>query len=370
LNLVAAWSLAELYESQGQLRKRGILYEDISQILRPHANIPPVFLAMLHMSKAALFYEWDRLPEALSLVQQALRDFQHQDLSVFPTLGLWIQARIELEQGHSEMACLFLQQQQQSLVQASATEQKDVYSAALSARLLLACGRVEEALSWEHICGLRFDDLHTMPLESRQVFLYLTLARILIARGRMQRTRSALSQALILLDHLRDPVVRVGFHGWCIEILMLMALALQAQGKIKQALTTLGAVLSQAEPEGYVRLFADEGQSMAHLLAQVAAYTSASPSYPQRLLAAISPTQDIMPDLPQEKRYQSLLDPLSVREQEVLRLLAAGFSNQQIADQLVISLHTVKLHVKHILSKLTVTNRTQAVTRARELHLF
>ena len=109
---------------------------------------------------------------------------------------------------------------------------------------------------------------------------------------------------------------------------------------------------------------------MAHLLARVAPYTSASSSYLQRCLSAVPPTQDTPSDLPAAARHQQLLEPLSPREREILHLLAVGASNQQIAQQLVISPQTVKLHVKHILAKLTATNRTQAVARARELHLL
>lgn len=119
-----------------------------------------------------------------------------------------------------------------------------------------------------------------------------------------------------------------------------------------------------------MRLFADEGQPMAHLLAQVSACTSASAGYLQALLAAIPPIQDTPPGSTQTAPHRPLIDALSAREQEFLLLLADGASNQQIADQLVISLNTAKRHVKHILAKLTVTNRTQAVARARELHLL
>ena len=109
---------------------------------------------------------------------------------------------------------------------------------------------------------------------------------------------------------------------------------------------------------------------MAHLLAQVSACTSASAGYLQALLAAIPPIQDTPPGSTQTAPQRPLIDALSAREQEFLLLLADGASNQQIADQLVISLNTAKRHVKHILAKLTVTNRTQAVARARELHLL
>ncbi|MBO0791315.1 MAG: helix-turn-helix transcriptional regulator, partial [Ktedonobacteraceae bacterium] len=107
------------------------------------------------------------------------------------------------------------------------------------------------------------------------------------------------------------------------------------------------------------------------LLAQIAPYTTASPGYIQRLQAAISSTTSLaLPSHTRPEASQALIDPLSTRELEVLALLVAGASNQQIADQLVISLNTAKRHVKHILAKLAVTNRTQAVARARELCLL
>jgi LuxR family maltose regulon positive regulatory protein len=218
---------------------------------------------------------------------------------------------------------------------------------------------------------IRLDQPLNSHLSSHDYADAIALARLLLARGQSQRNNALLAQALTLLGHLRQTVGEIGFNGWLLEIEMLTALALQAQGRTKRALTTLGPVLAKAESEGYLRLFADEGQAMQYLLIQIAPYTSASPSYLQKLQHAILPDLDQSGDQhPEAQQPSSLIDPLSAREQEVLHLLAAGNSNQQIAHQLVISLHTVKLHVKHILAKLGVTNRTQAVARARELHLL
>jgi LuxR family transcriptional regulator, maltose regulon positive regulatory protein len=363
LNLLAAWSLAELYEAQGQLRKWGSLYDTIFQALGPRVDPPPVPLALIQMSKAALLYEWNRLPEAAHVVQQALSITERPDLAVLSPPSRWLQARIELAQGHAETARHFLARQEPLLVHLL----KGGIRPARSARLALACGQLEAASRWAETYRLRFDD----PLQPISgYFEHMTLARVLLARGRGQRNGSLLSQALTLLERWRGIAVDRSFGGYLIEIQMLTALALAAQGKTRRALSTLGPILAQAEAEGYVRLFADEGQPMAHLLAQVPAYTTASPGYLQRLQAAVPPTQDAPALRAQADAHQSLIEPLSVREQEVLHLLAAGYSNQQIADQLVISLNTAKRHVKHILAKLTVTNRTQAVGRARALHLL
>jgi LuxR family maltose regulon positive regulatory protein len=181
----------------------------------------------------------------------------------------------------------------------------------------------------------------------------------------------ALAHARILLDQLLEIAVGTGAHGRHIEIQMLRALALHAQGKTRQALATLGPILAQAEPEGYLRLFANEGEVMAHLLALIAPFTTASPDYLQRIQAAIAPIWQAQPDAATQPAPRSTLyEPLSAREWDVLQLVAEGLSNQQIAQHLVLSLYTVKLHVKHVLAKLGATNRTQAVARARALHIL
>ncbi len=342
LNLGAAWSLARLYAAQGQLRKQGRLYERVFLGLPSEVALPPLVLALLQGSRAVL-----------------------------SSSGLWIQACIGLAQGQAETTRQFLQQRrEQPQVQMPLAEQEEVSWAAIRARLALACGQVEEAWQWERSCGRRFDDRPGPELSGAGYFEYVTLARVLIARGRRERSEAALSRALLLLDHLRDLVMRVGLQGWFLEIQMLTALALQAQGKIKQALTTLGAVLARAEPEGYVRLFADEGQPMAQLLAHISGSTIASASYIQHLQDALAHTAPVPADLTGPAAPQPLPSPLSPREQEVLALLVLGLSNQQIAERLVISLNTVKCHVKHLLAKLVATNRTQALVRARELHLL
>jgi LuxR family transcriptional regulator, maltose regulon positive regulatory protein len=177
---------------------------------------------------------------------------------------------------------------------------------------------------------------------------------------------------LSLLERWRAMAVTRGLEGNVLEIEMLTALAFAAQGKTKRALRALGPLLERAEPEGYIRLFADEGQPMAHLLTYISASTSASPEYLRTIQAALVPSEAQMPvpDSQPVAPSQVLIEPLTARELEILHLLATGSSNQQIAHQLVISLNTVKRHVQHIIAKLGVTNRTQAVAIARALRLL
>ncbi|MBV9229015.1 MAG: hypothetical protein JOZ18_06850, partial [Chloroflexi bacterium] len=381
----ALFLLAELYIAQGQLRKGEALYESFGGTFESHTDLPPMPLLIMSFSlmlRTSLWYEWNHLSEATKGIQQVLEMLPRSVLEIIPhstrpalfAFGLWAQARIEWAQGRLEAARYFLElvrkQPERMGELPPGKERPPVDVPMLAARLALICGQVEDAIQWERSCGIRFDDVPGTLLEARQVFAYLTLARVLIAQGRRKPTEAALSQALILLEHWRNLALRLGFQGWLIEIQMLTALALQAQGNTREALTTLGAVLAQAESEGYVRLFADEGRPMAELLAHVSTYTTASSSYIQRIRSAIPSTQQALLSPEREEAAHAPLDPLSGREREVLSLLAEGASNQQIADQLVISLNTAKRHVKNILAKLDVTNRTQAAARARELHLF
>jgi LuxR family maltose regulon positive regulatory protein len=152
--------------------------------------------------------------------------------------------------------------------------------------------------------------------------------------------------------------------GSAIKIQALQALVFQAHDDQDQALSTLEPALSLAESEGYVRTFIDEGVPMARLLRQ-ALSEGIAPSYVTRLLAASGETAE-----PRSTVAQPLVEHLSERELEVLRLIAAGLSNAEIAEELFIAVSTVKSHINHIYGKLGATNRIQAVAQAQELGLL
>jgi LuxR family maltose regulon positive regulatory protein len=168
---------------------------------------------------------------------------------------------------------------------------------------------------------------------------------------------------MALLDRLLNASEAGGRMGNALEILVIQALAFAGQGDIPRALGPLGRALSMAEPEGYVHLFVDEGDAMRALLRHAAAKGIAS-AYTNRLLAAFETPA------PARAATVELAEPLTGREIEVLRLIAAGLRNEEIAGQLFISLATVKRHIANAYGKLGVSHRTEAVARANELHLL
>ncbi|UCC62854.1 MAG: tetratricopeptide repeat protein, partial [Anaerolineae bacterium] len=245
------------------------------------------------------------------------------------------------------------------------TSWADAALAVDEARLRLAQGDVAAASQWAQDIGLGADE----EISFQYGFMYVTLARVRVAQGR-------LDEALSLLARLLEMAETVGAMGQAIEILVLQALALQAQGQADQALAALERALSLAEPGGYVRTFVDEGPPMGELLRQAVARGIAV-DYAGWLLAT---WDEEMKDRGRrtEERDSSfvhrpspvLVEPLSQRELEVLRLLTTSLSSTEIADELVISVSTVRSHIKNIYGKLDVHRRMDAVQRAEELGLL
>jgi LuxR family maltose regulon positive regulatory protein len=230
---------------------------------------------------------------------------------------------------------------------------------AVRARLWLAQGRVAEAVAWAREAGLSADDDLTYLRE----FEHVTLARVLLAQHRLQPTGHTLSDAVALLGRLREAAEAGGRTGTVLEILVLQAIAHHLSGHVPAALVPLERALTLAEPEGHVRVFVDEGAPMAVLL-QAALGRGVATDHVRRLLAAFGEKP------PPESRAEpapGLLEPLSDREHEVLRLLETDLSGPEIARQLVVSLNTVRTHTKNIYTKLGVNNRRAAVLRAEEL---
>jgi ATP/maltotriose-dependent transcriptional regulator MalT len=248
---------------------------------------------------------------------------------------------------------------------------------AAQARLALRRNNLPAAVRWAEASGLRADEEPDYPREEQ----YLTLVRVFIVRGRLDPKCSYLGDALGLLDRLFEAAEGGGRMGSVIEILTLRALALQARRESSEALVALEKALTLAEPEGYVRLFVDEGAPMETLLSELPkrrrmgsrdARQHAMLGYARRLLTAFqSPHKSTEPSVGRASQSdQPVLNLLTAREREVLERIAEGLSNREIAAQLFIATSTVKGYVHSLFRKLEVDSRTQAISRARELRLI
>jgi len=234
------------------------------------------------------------------------------------------------------------------------------------AQLLLAQGDLQAAARFMHVQGVGPADKPDYSREPEQ----LLLARVLLAQGRPD-------QALALLDRMHAAAAVEDRTGSLIETGALRALALAASGEEEAAVTALAGTLLLACPQGHVRIFADEGPPMAALLGRLVAAQRARQSaagvplgYLAQLQRAFGAGPSALGPGRDTAAVPGIVDPLTGRELEVLKMLAAGRSNQAIAGELVVSLDTVKKHVGHVLGKLGAANRTEAVARARELSLI
>jgi LuxR family maltose regulon positive regulatory protein len=224
--------------------------------------------------------------------------------------------------------------------------------AALKARIYLKQGQPDKARAWAAERGLSLAD----EVSYLHEFEYLTLARLEIANPLVNALLARLLQAAEAQKR----------QGSALDILLVQALAHKAQGNRSQALSALERALALADQEGYIRIFIDEGPPMENLLNNIKTDNKNLRKYILRLKAAFLGEK---PHL-SVTNQQSLIEPLSERELEVLKLLHTQLSGPEIADQLFVSLNTFRTHTKNIFNKLGVNNRRAAIRRAEELDLF
>jgi LuxR family maltose regulon positive regulatory protein len=240
-------------------------------------------------------------------------------------------------------------------------------------RVWVAQGRLSEALSWTHEQGLSLEN----ELSYLHEFDHITLARVLLARYLSDHVIDSISEVIGLLERLLQAAEKRGGKGSVIEILVLQAISYHAQGDLPAALLPLQRALELAEPEGYIRMFLDEGSSMMQLLRE-ASERKIMPDYTDKLLAAFEGEKRKNEDQPDHSSTppeghrdgEPLIEPLSQRELEILKLIAQGLSNREIGERLFLALDTVKGYNRKIFDKLQVQSRTEAVARARDLGLL
>jgi LuxR family maltose regulon positive regulatory protein len=361
--IAVTYILADIRIAQGRLNEAVRTYEQSLQLATEQGE--PVWgTANLYVGLSELHRERGDLEAAKQHLLRSKELDEHGGLPETRYRWYVAMARIKEAQGDLDGALDLLDEAERQYVESPDPDVRPV--AALKTRVWVAQGRLTEALGWTRERGLSAHD----DLSYLREFEHITLARVLLARYKSDREERSIHEAMGLLEHLLKAAEAGGRMGSVIEILVLQALAHEAQGDSSTALVPLERALSLAEPEGYVRIFVDEGLPMARLLYEALSQGVES-DYIRRLLAAFPVAEsEQTASSPMRGSKSELVEPLSERELEVLQLIAEGLTNQEVATRLYLSLHTVKVHARNIFTKLAVKNRAQAVARGRALGIL
>jgi LuxR family maltose regulon positive regulatory protein len=353
-----AMALADIRIAQGRLSEGMSTYERGLELATEHG--PPVLRggADMHVGMSELFRERNDLDAARQHLQTSRELGEHAGLPQNRYRWQVASARICEAEGNLDAAVKLLDEAERLYVSDFFPNVRPV--PAQRARVFVAQGRFGDALGWAHARGLTADD----DLSYLREFEHITLARTLLARFRSDHADSSLREAITLLERLLKAADKGERTGSVIEILVLRALAHQLRGDMTAALVPLERGLALAEPESYIRIFLDEGPPMALLLEEAANRGNAS-TYLRRVVDAFGGKARGKPPV-----QHALVEPLSEREVDVLRLLASDLNGPQMATELFVSLNTVRTHTKNVYSKLGVNNRRAAVRRAEELDLL
>jgi len=348
---------ADIRIAQGRLHEAMRTYEQALQLATEQGEPVLRGTADLYVGMSELHREQNDLHAAMQCLLSSKELGERTGLPQNRSRWCVAMARIREAQGDLDGALDLLHEAERLYMRDFFPNVRPV--AALKTRVWVAQGRLGEALGWAREQGLSAHD----DLSYLREFEHITLARVLLARSKSDRADRSMREAIGLLERLLKAAEAGERMGSVIEILVLLSLAHQIQGDIPAALAPLERALTLAEPEGYVRIFVDEGPPMAVLL-EAAAKHGTAPNYVRRLLAALGKAEDRTPV------KQGLIEPLSVRELDVLRLLRTDLSGPDIARELMVSLHTLRTHTNNIYTKLGINNRRAAVRRAEELGLF
>ena len=311
--------------------------------------------------QAKILHEWNRLEEAQGLAEQAIRLGEQTEMLAFLPFGYTILLQLALSQERWEEARNVSQQLAYVGRITASTYRTALWSCVDQMRFWLAGGDLEQARRWARDLRQKAPLASSLAREKQDV----AFVRLLLADSQPDH---ALYRLLPLVE--RATATQRWYN--VLEMLLLQVQAHHLQEQQQEALALLSQAVRLGAPEGYIRRFVDEGPLMAALLSQLREqeYREEDLPYLETLLHAFSQRPEAQPTCLKSEPPPTLIDPLSAREQEVLRLLARGASNQEIAETLVVTAGTIKRHVSNILCKLDVANRTQAVARARTLGLL
>jgi LuxR family maltose regulon positive regulatory protein len=358
LEVVLHTSLGRVSEIMGRLREAEAIYRE------------GLDKAILHRSPAAgqayrflanVCREWNDLASAMLLAEKSIEPSRMWGHANPLVEGLLTLARIHQAQNNTPEANRALAEADEAihghLLEATTIQ----WIGAIRARLWLAQGELDDARRWSEARGLSAE----AELDLENEIEYLTVVRLLLAEGRVD-------EAQHLLARLQSAAESTGRQGSLIEVLVLQAVALNLRADTDAALAALEQALGLARSEGYMRVFLDEGKPMGNLLKIAITKWKDQEllAYARGLLNAFYQGEAERPVPPKTLPGGPLIEPLTERELEVLHLVAAGWTNQEIAGKLVISVRTVKKHVENIYGKLGVRSRAEAGARARELNLL
>jgi len=383
--VASAFALADILVAQGRLREAVRTYQQSLQLAAEHGKDAQQITAHHYLGLAMLYHEMGTDEAAAQHLQKSRELGEQTTLVDWPYRWHLAQARLKESSGDLEAALDLLDEAKRVYVRNPVPDLRPIE--ALKAQVYLKQGQLTRALDWARERRLGADD----DLSYLREFEHITLARVLIAEYQSNRVESPLFQAVRLLERLLKAAEDQRRMGSVLEILVAQALAHQAQGNLPLAFASLKRALTLAEPEGYIRIFVDEGEPMRLLLqrmnrqqtgaegGRMKLFVADSPlvAYVDKLLAAY-PKNECDAPRPEDGQAlhpssfipQPLVEPLSQRELQVLRLIAQGLSNREISERLFLALSTVKGHSRIIFDKLQVQRRTEAVARARELGLL
>jgi LuxR family maltose regulon positive regulatory protein len=351
-------ALADLELRRGRLRAADGYWQKALESVEDQDNwgrLPLPVIGWVYLRMGELLYERNRLADAWDYLARGLERAELGGDVRALIAGYLTASRIKLTAGDDEIAAAYLEQARPLVEQAPFPDWTSRFERC-QLELWLAQDRLRAAVDW----AIAMASDETLQNRPEREIANLGMGRALIVKGDRASREEAIGllTALLSAEEAED---RLGVH---VEALALLALARWGEGDRAGAMRSLERALRLAEPEGYVRLFADLGLPMVRLL-QEARSRAVMPDYVAQLLAACGadPASPVAGE-------EALPEPLSAREHEVLSLIAAGLTNREIAEALVISPETVKKHIGSIFGKLNVGNRTEAAARARELGLL
>jgi LuxR family maltose regulon positive regulatory protein len=375
--------LADIQMGLGRLNKAVSTLDQFLQFVVDLGKPIPPDTAELYRGLGEISLEQGDLEAAAQHLHRSKLLGEKAELPVWPYRWCTAQARLNKAKGDLDGALALLDEAERLHIRSPLPDFCPI--SALKARIWVAQGRLTKALEWVHEDGLSPES----DICYLREFGHITLARILIAQYQNDRMDGSIPAVMGLLDRLLKAAEEGNRIGSVIEILVLQAIAHQAQGNIAPALVSLERALTLAEPEGYVRIFVDEGKRMAELMTRIEPMdgTLRAKQHILRLRSAldihkeISPSSSNLNSSPmgnnrssllahQSVNPQPLVEPLSERELEVLRLLRTDLSGPGIARECMVSVSTVRTHTQNIYAKLGVNTRRAAVRRAEELDLL